>query len=46
MLENVIELTGLKKFIDQLPDNINTNVGNLGTKFSGGQKQKIMIARV
>ncbi len=45
MLENVIELTGLKKFIDQLPDNINTNVGNLGTKFSGGQKQKIMIAR-
>ena len=44
-VENVIKLTGLDKLINNLPDKIDTNVGNLGGKLSGGQKQKIMIAR-
>ena len=44
-LEDVIKLTDLDKLIDSLPDKINTVVGNLGSKLSGGQKQKIMIAR-
>ena len=45
MINKVVDLTGLTELINELPEKINTNVGNLGTKLSGGQKQKIMIAR-
>ena len=44
-LEKVIDIVGLSELIKSLPEGLDTNVGNLGNLFSGGQKQKISIAR-
>ena len=46
--EEIIE--SLKKanawtFVKKLPEGINTNVGSVGGKLSGGEKQRIAIAR-
>lgn len=45
-VERVIELAHLKDFIDQLPDGYDTAVGERGLKLSGGEKQRVAIARV
>ena len=40
-----INLSQLDKFIDSLPDGLNTIIGERGSKLSGGQIQRIGIAR-
>ncbi len=44
-IENAIEQSQLKTFIDQLPNGKNTIVGERGVQISGGQRQRIGIAR-
>ena len=44
-LNQVIINTQLSDFISSLPDKINTSVGEMGNKLSGGQKKRIGIAR-
>lgn len=45
-LKEVIKQVNLEELIDNLPDGIETNVGNQGSNISGGQLQRIGIARV
>jgi ABC-type multidrug transport system fused ATPase/permease subunit len=40
-----LEKAGLIDFIESLPDGIETNVGENGESFSGGQRQRLGIAR-
>jgi ATP-binding cassette, subfamily B, bacterial PglK len=44
-LESVLEDCNLKNFIHHLPEDINTNIGEMGNNLSGGEMQKIAIAR-
>lgn len=44
-LNDVLEKVKLKDFVDSLQDGLDTNVGDSGSRLSGGQKQKIGIAR-
>jgi len=44
-LEDVLKIVGLDDLVVNSMDGLNTNMGELGTKFSGGQKQRIAIAR-
>ena len=43
-INNALDKSGLKEWISDLPDGIQTNVGDEGAKVSGGQKQRIGIA--
>ena len=40
-----IELAHLTKFVSSLPDGVETMVGERGLKLSGGEKQRVAIAR-
>ena len=44
-LEEIIQNVQLKNFIDKFPKGINTSINEMGTDISGGEKQKIGIAR-
>ncbi len=44
-INKVMKLAQCYDFIHDLPDGINTKVGEGGSKLSGGQKQRISIAR-
>lgn len=45
-IEDAIKRAHLKKFIQSMPDGLQTRVGERGLKLSGGEKQRIAIARV
>jgi ATP-binding cassette subfamily B protein len=44
-VEQAIELAHLKDFINELPEGAATTVGERGLKLSGGEKQRVAIAR-
>ena len=46
LLEKALEISGVNQFIDDLPKGLDTNLGSMVKFLSGGQKQKIAIARV
>ena len=45
-VEQAAELAHIRDFIERLPDGWNTVVGERGLKLSGGEKQRVAIARV
>jgi ATP-binding cassette subfamily B protein len=44
-INEAIKLAHLEDFISRLPDKANTQVGERGLKLSGGEKQRVAIAR-
>lgn len=44
-VQQAIDLAHLRKFINSLPDGLKTQVGERGLKLSGGEKQRVAIAR-
>jgi len=44
-IDSVLEKAGIKEFIHNLPQGVDTLVGERGIKLSGGQKQRVCIAR-
>ncbi|MEH6626775.1 MAG: ABC transporter ATP-binding protein/permease [Motiliproteus sp.] len=45
-IDEVIAMAHLQQFIEALPEGLQTHVGERGLKVSGGEKQRIAIARV
>ncbi|WP_243156245.1 ABC transporter ATP-binding protein [Clostridium sp. C2-6-12] len=45
MLESIVEAANLSKLIKELPEGLDTWIGENGGKLSGGQRQRIAIAR-
>lgn len=45
-IENACKVANIYDFIDKLPERFETVVGNRGLKLSGGEKQRVSIARV
>jgi ATP-binding cassette, subfamily B, putative efflux pump len=45
MLWQALELANLRDFVERLPDGVNTIIGERGVKVSGGQRQRLALAR-
>lgn len=45
-IKQALNMAGLNRFISQLPEGINTWVGEQGAKISGGEARRIALARV
>jgi ABC-type multidrug transport system fused ATPase/permease subunit len=45
LVDSALEIAYLDSFVRTLPDGIDTQVGERGTKISGGQRQRLGIAR-
>ena len=45
MLKRALEMANLREFVESLPDGIDTVIGERGLKISGGQRQRLAIAR-
>jgi ABC-type multidrug transport system fused ATPase/permease subunit len=45
MLWKALEMANLKPFVEQLPDGLDTIIGERGVKVSGGQRQRVALAR-
>jgi len=43
--QDALKIANALEFVEQLPDGLNTEVGQNGVKLSGGQRQRIAIAR-
>lgn len=44
-LEKAVEIANIQDYIESLPLSYNTKIGNEGVGMSGGQRQRLMIAR-
>ena len=44
-LEHAIDVAQAREFVDSLPDGLDARVARSGSNFSGGQKQRLSIAR-
>ena len=44
-LWQVLDLAFARSFVENMPDQLNTEVGERGVKISGGQRQRLAIAR-
>jgi subfamily B ATP-binding cassette protein MsbA len=44
-IEEALKIANAWEFVSQLPNGMNTNIGDSGNKLSGGQKQRLSIAR-
>jgi ABC-type multidrug transport system fused ATPase/permease subunit len=45
LVNDAIRMASLSEFINDLPNGLDTNLGERGAKISGGQRQRIGIAR-
>ena len=44
-IDNVVRMAHLDEFLHEMPDGLDTEIGERGTTLSGGQRQRVAIAR-